>query len=316
MTSKRVIGLARAVAAAVLCVATVSLAAHAAQTATEVFYKDQNISEAVLSPSGKRLALTARGEGKEFAGLVVIDLAPGGKADRIGQYVDGDVVNVHWVNDDRLVFSIVDMSEGSGQINGAPGLFAINADGSKFRRLVQRQGTAFFNDGRDADVLEWNHFLLEVPIPKEGAANEEVLLSQFSKDEHGFETPLWLNTRTGRTRSIATGAPSDVVGWIADNRGELRVAFTHRENKQAAYAVARGAGAPMRSSWPRAATSSSSRSSAAAPAMAMPTTRPASSSSARPCRTMLPMRCAGRRSRALPATRPASPAPAMADTAR
>jgi dipeptidyl aminopeptidase/acylaminoacyl peptidase len=223
-----------------LCLATLVVTGapqlvHAVPPAVEAFYKDPDLREAVLSPSGKRLAITAQGKGHEFAGLVIIDLAPGGKADRISQYVDGDVVNVYWVNDERLVFSIVDLSEGSGQVNGAPGLFAINADGTKFRRLVQRQGTAFFNDGRDANVLEWNHVLLGVPDPKEGTANEDILISQYSKDEHGFETPLWLNTRTGRTRSIVTGAPSDVVGWIADSRGELRVAFTHRENRQAAY---------------------------------------------------------------------------------
>ena len=224
--------------AAILALAvtlTHAVLVHAAPPPAEVFFKDPDVSEAVLSPSGKRLAVTAMSEGAEFAGLVVVNLEPGGKTDRIAQFVDGDVVNVRWVNDDRLVFSIVDLSEGSGQQNGVPGLFAINADGSKFKRLVHRLGKPFLSDGGDAGVLDWNHRILQVPRPKEGAANEEVLIAEISKDEHGYETPLWLNTRTGRTRSIVTGAPSDVQDWLTDETGELRVAFTRRDNRQAAY---------------------------------------------------------------------------------
>jgi len=153
----------------------------------------------------------------------------------VAQFSDGDVVDVHWVNEDRLIFGVVDFSEGSGRPVGAAGLFSVNADGTKFRRLVHRLGKPFLSDGGDARLLDWNHRLLQVPAPKEGEANDEVLLAQFSVDEHRRETPVWLNTRTGRTRAVLVDSPPDVVDWMADSHGELRVAFTQHEGRQAAY---------------------------------------------------------------------------------
>lgn len=200
----------------------------AAPPAADVFYKENDISEAVLSPSGRRVALTARGKGLEFSGLLIIDLAPGGKMERVAQYLDGDVVNVHWVNETRLVYSVVDQSQGSGLQYGGPGLFAIDVDGNKFVSLVQRFSGGFGG-------LAWNHLLLSVPRPVPGEVNDEVLIAQFSNDEYGYEIPVWLNTRTGRTRAVDVSVPPDVVDWLADSQGELRVAFTRRENRQAAY---------------------------------------------------------------------------------
>lgn len=211
-----------------LCIAVAAITARAAPPAAEVFYKDDDVSEAVLSPSGRRLALTARGKGLKFSGLVIIDLTTDGKTRRIAQYLDGGVMNVHWVNEDRLIFSVVDVSEGSGLQNGGPGLFAIDVDGNKFTNLVRRYigGTG---------VLSWNHILLKVPRQRPGEPNDDVLIAQVSVDEHGYETPLWLNTRTGNTRSVDVGVPANVVDWFADSKGDLRVAFTHRENRQGAY---------------------------------------------------------------------------------
>ena len=220
------------------------LAATAAQAApppAEVFYKDPDIAEAVLSPSGKRLAITSA-KGVDRIGLVVVELGPGGKITRVAQFTDGDVWHVQWVNEDRLVFGVLDLSDGSGRPNGAPGLFAVNADGSQFRQLVRRMGRPFVTNGEATDrQLDWNHRLLRVPAPRPGASNEEVLVVEFSLDEAHIETPLWLNTRNGRSRDADSEAPAHAVGWLADSRGEPRVAFTLHKGRQAAFWRAPGA---------------------------------------------------------------------------
>jgi dipeptidyl aminopeptidase/acylaminoacyl peptidase len=219
-----------AIAAAVMSCVTAAAAAPPA----EVFFKDPDLVEAVLSPSGRKLALLG-GFGGERVSLAVAELGAGGKILRTAQFHDGDVSQAHWVDDDRLLFSVTDLSDGSGRPRGAPGLFAINPDGSDARQLVRRMGhpTVARPGARDRS-LSWNHRLLTVPRPRSGEANEEVLVVEFGTDEQRLETPRWLNVRTGRTRSVDVEIPPDAVGWMADSRGELRVAFTARDGRRGA----------------------------------------------------------------------------------
>ena len=214
--------------------------ARAAPPPAEVFYKDADIVEAVLSPSGKHLAITSA-KGLTRIGLVVMDLGAGGKLTRVAQFNDGDVWHVQWVNEDRLVFGVMDLSDGSGRPNGAPGLFGVNADGSQFRQLVRRMGKPFITNGDGDRLLNWNHLLLRVPAPRAGVTNEEVLVAEFTLDDNHIQTPLWLNTRTGRSRDADFNAPSHTVGWVTDSRGDPRVAFTVNKGQQAAYWLAPGA---------------------------------------------------------------------------
>lgn len=208
-----------------------ALFAQAAPPPTEVFYKDPNLADAVLSPSGRQLALTTS-TGSDRIGLAVFDLDTG-KAVRTAQFRDGDVVWVQWVNDKRLVFSVVDFSDGSGRPSGAPGLFAIDVDGSKLRQLVRRLGRPVVSDGSDRNdrLLDWNHVLLRVPSPRADAVNEEVLVAHVGLDEGRQQTPMWLNTRTGRTRSPDIKLPANTVGWLTDARGELMVAMTRHDGR-------------------------------------------------------------------------------------
>ncbi|HEY8880550.1 MAG TPA: prolyl oligopeptidase family serine peptidase [Roseateles sp.] len=209
--------------------------ACAAPPPAEVFFKDADIVEAVLSPSGRRLALTSA-KGAPRIGLVVMDMAPGGQMQRVAQFGDGDVTQVRWVNEDRLVFSVMDLSDGSGRPHGAPGLFGVNADGKQFRQLVRRMGKPFItNGGSDDRVLDWNHVLLRVPRPQAGQPNEEVLMAEFALSEDHTLSPLWLNTRTGRTRSVSFDEPKFTVGWLTDDQAEPRVALTLHKGRQAAY---------------------------------------------------------------------------------
>lgn len=214
------------------------LSAHFAQAApppAEVFFKDADIVEAVLSPSGRRLAITSA-KGAPRVGLVIIEMGPEGKLQRVAQFSDGDVSQVHWVNEDRLIFSIMDLSDGSGRPNGAPGLFGVNADGKQLRQLVRRMGKPFITSGGvDERILDWNHLLLRVPAPQAGTANDEVLIAEWGLDDVHTQTPLWLNTRSGRTRSVSFDQPSSTVGWLTDERAEPRVALTLHNGRQAAH---------------------------------------------------------------------------------
>lgn len=208
--------------------------AQAAPPPAEVFYKDADIAEAVLSPSGRRLAITTA-KGTARAGLAIYDLAPGGRAIRAAQFSEADVMNVHWVNDERLVFGVTDFSAGSGRPAGAPGLFTVKTDGSPMRQLVRRQFKAAINDGRDDRMLDWNHRLVAVPPSRPGKVNEEVLLVEYAYGSEAHETPVWLNTVSNTTRSVDYKEPVHTMGWVADHLGEPRIAFTQFKGRQAAW---------------------------------------------------------------------------------
>jgi dipeptidyl aminopeptidase/acylaminoacyl peptidase len=214
-----------------------ALALPAAQAAppAETFYQDRDIAEAVLSPSGRLLAITSAA-GLQRVGLVVFDLTQGYKPARVAQFSDGDVWQVRWLDDSRLLFGVVDASRGSGVRTGAPGLYVVGADGNNLKPLVRRQNKPFVTDGHfDDKLLNWNHRVQAVPRLPKGEPNDDVLLVEFGIGEPHHAHLRWLNVRTGRARELHVDAPAGTVGWFTDSRGEPRVALTRNKGRQGAY---------------------------------------------------------------------------------
>lgn len=210
-------------------------AAHAAPPPPEVFFGDADIGEAVLSPSGKRLAITTA-KGTKRVGLVVLDLGPGGKLTRTVHYRDEDVTGVHWLNDDRLLYSRTDLS---GEHWRPAGLNAVNVDGSGLRQIIERSSRFGINKGApDYSVLDWNHQLRFIPEPRPGQPNEEVMVTAYDQRTTSL---LWVNTRNGMTRPVTTQAPpGDVRQWLVDTRGIPRAAMTFNDERVQAYRLKPG----------------------------------------------------------------------------
>ncbi len=204
-------------------------ASSPAQIPAEAFFKNPDVLEAKLSPSGKLLAITTAAGASRVA-LVVIELAGAFKATRVALFSDVDVVRFHWVNENRLIFSVADLEAGSGEDRRyAPGLFGVNADGNQLRLLVARQGTPFVVDGSRGgrEALPWNHWLLHVPQPQPGVDNEEVIVGHLEiSGQRNIDavTPMWLNVVNGRTRSANVRPPKGSIDWLFDSKGEARVA--------------------------------------------------------------------------------------------
>ena len=196
--------------------------------------------DAQLSPSGTQLAISTAANSKRVS-LYVVDLGPSGKARRVASFTDADVVRFTWVNNGRMVFSVADLETGSGEDRyTAPGLFGVDADGENLRQLVARQpGATVVESGRLArESLPYNHGLLHVPLPVPGTENDEVIVGTWiygSDNDLSGVVPLWLNTRTGRTRSMNLNAPDGAIGWLFDSSGEARVARARRGGKQSVH---------------------------------------------------------------------------------
>lgn len=201
----------------------------------EHFFQRPSVLSAKLSPSGNKIAITTS-RGDTRVGLIVIDLTGGSpKALRAATFSDSDITQFDWVSDDRLVFSVVDLQEGSGDdTRYASGLFAVNPDGSSLRRLVSREGRSDSVDGR---MLTWNHTLLAVPQQQEGVRPDEIVIGEMYFDHKQIKsiTPKWLNVRTGRTRFMEADPPDGAIDWMFDSKGDPRVAYSRTGGKSATY---------------------------------------------------------------------------------
>ena len=209
------------------------------QVPLERFFQRQAVLDAKLSPSGRQLAIsTSRGAAR--TGLAVIELGGEPKVRRAAQFDDADIVRFDWVSDGRLVFSVRDLEAGSGEDRRyAPGLYAINADGSDFRMLVRRRGLPIVRDGSMRDTtLEWNHVLLHVPLQQDGVRPDEIVIGAMNFSSRGLLsiTPMWLNVRSGRTRSMGLGdAPRNATRWLFDSKGQPRLAGVRSEGRSSLH---------------------------------------------------------------------------------
>jgi dipeptidyl aminopeptidase/acylaminoacyl peptidase len=181
--------------------------APAPRLATESFFRRYDFNSLVLSPDGSKVAVVARQE--EGLQLFVIDLATK-QPRRITNFPARDVAGVAWLSPERLLFKVTEDSYDVG------GLFAINADGSRFRVLaesIDQQG------GRGAFVYRDTNFLSRIN-------DEEILV--VSNERLLEEADVYrLNTYNGRRRLVARN-PGGVSHWVADHTGAVRAAFGER----------------------------------------------------------------------------------------
>ncbi|MFT7722163.1 MAG: prolyl oligopeptidase family serine peptidase [Roseateles sp.] len=194
------------------------------------FFQSSEFQEAQLSPSGRYLAITTSKLGGRRA-LFVFDLSPNGKPTQAARIHDLDVVDVHWVNEDRLLFSVRDLSLGSGSsYHNPPGLFAVDRDGNNLLKLIRREQNAA-SGGRIRDrSLSPFHRLLAVPDFVAGAANDTIVVGEArfnAQWEVVSMRPLQVNVNNGLVQTFGDlKAPSRVAQWLFDGKGQPRVAIS------------------------------------------------------------------------------------------
>jgi acetyl esterase/lipase len=211
-----------------------SIANTAAPIPAAAFYGPAEIEGSALSPSGRWLAI-ATAKGGDRVGLYVFDLQEWKAVAAVARFSDADVNAFHWVNDDRLVFDIVDKTRGSGDQRWWPGLFSVSRDGKESRQLVKLERvfvSTITTAGRE--ILGPNHQLLHVP---QGGGNEVIV------GEHRFDgvgeplgiAPKRLNVLTGRVASLSFNSPAHAMRWLFDPQGEPRVVVTQHKGRGAVH---------------------------------------------------------------------------------
>ena len=196
-----------------------------AAASLQSFFRHADIDAVRLSPSGHWLAITTGApSGRRI--LVVVDLEGKTPATIAASYVDADVRSFDWVNDDRLVYNLIDLEEGNGNQGFGPGLVSARRDGSETRRLIDLR-SAFFAERRGPATppLTVDHRLLSVPA---GSGNE-VIVGKYRVNGEGDLTavlPGRLDVTTGRLLNLASGAPDHAMYWWFDATGTPRVVET------------------------------------------------------------------------------------------
>ncbi len=236
----RLIRLGQALSALLLLLSAVQGLAQAADPASSralpafMFFRGPDLLEAVLSPSGRTLAVTTRRGGVRI-GLYLFELDNLSKPRRLAQFKDVDIRNVRWVNDQRLLFSAVDYSQGSGSPEGAPGLFAIDSTSGEMTELIQRRTPIVADATVRRRVLDLNHLLLWAPESAPDSDGEEVLVAKLTEGSGGMAptlNPLWLNIRTGRSLRRDLDLPGGTRQLLTDSRGQPRLAMTLAGRRQ------------------------------------------------------------------------------------
>jgi acetyl esterase/lipase len=210
-----------------LLVSAVALPAAAAdpQIAPAAFFRNDDISAARLSPSGRFLALiVASTSGRTVLAVVAVD------SDRpplvVASAPEADIRTFRWVNDERLVYTVVDLQAAGADQSFGPGLFSVKRDGSEARQLIRVRNDGGSTGTSLADrALTPDHRLLFVPR----IVGNDVIVGQYRFDNLGkllSILPKRLDVATGQASPSLLRLPGSAQGWVFDAAGEPRAVET------------------------------------------------------------------------------------------
>lgn len=198
------------------------------------FFRPPLIAKPALSPSGRYLAVSVVVNTGRVQ-LALLDLEQLGPPKAIAGLNDADVAAYQWVNDERLVFDAVDRESGTGR-SLAPGLWAVNRDGTQFRRLVDPLVTA--SNARATlprfAPLPWVWQLHSVLA--DGSNDVLVQGLTLSRAWEVVDSRLArLDTSTGATRNLSEGTPDHVTRWVVDREGRPAIVTTRNRGRFGAF---------------------------------------------------------------------------------
>ena len=191
--------------------------AATAQTPLQTFFKNPQIGTASLSPNGKLLATTTTIDG--VLQLAIVELETNA-AKNIAGYEKLDIYHIRWINDERLVFDVINRGSDYGNSSSYGGLYAINRDGSKSAALMHTAEHLRFSNQAEALSSPLGMRMLAV-TPDD--PNSIIALGYFY---NGDVVPYRVDTVTERRKEIYFNVPGLARDFVFDHKGVLRVVVT------------------------------------------------------------------------------------------
>ena len=210
--------------------APVSLAQTLGQPSVASFFSKPNYASAELSPSGKYLSLIILGKnGRQFLG--VVDTANTAKIQVVSKSDSVDMLNAHWINDERLYFYIGDTQDSDDNRNGE--VYAINRDGSDQVQIITSRDTS---NGRRRSPLRGDYRM-------HGALNDgtdDLLVGKLSlsaSDHSAKSERLYrINSKNLELVDVLGDLqPREVTGWILDKDNQPRFGFSQTKGRSIVY---------------------------------------------------------------------------------
>lgn len=192
-----------------------------AQTSVEGLFKNPRFGSAVLSPNGRHLATTTNISGR--LQLAVVDLETG-VASNVAGYETLDVFGIRWINDERIVFNIVDRD--GEQTSSASGLFAINRDASEPAILMQ----SWEHIRGRMDQATWASEPRGMQMVGVSASNSNDILA-LGYYANGDVVPYRVDSLTGKRREVDFDLKGLARGFGFDSKDQLRVVVTTNANQ-------------------------------------------------------------------------------------
>jgi hypothetical protein len=198
------------------------------------FFRPPLLAKPALSPNGRYLAGAVTPEGKRTQ-LVVIDLQDLGHPKQVAGFNNADIYSYAWVNDQRIVFDVIDRESGAGRPL-QPGLWAVDRDGGNYRQLIN----SFWSAPRDTATmivdrrLPWEWRLHSVLTD---GSNDVLVQGLVISNTHEVADIRLarLDTMTGISHSLGDGAPHHVTRWLVDRQGQPKVVTTWNEGRFRAF---------------------------------------------------------------------------------
>jgi dipeptidyl aminopeptidase/acylaminoacyl peptidase len=182
--------------------------AQSAAPSVEDFFRNPSFAAAAFSPDGKHLAVIV-GTAAKRRQLAVLEAGDWGKSKLVAGFPDADIASFEWVNDRRLIFTIIDLSAGLGE-QVFTGLYAVDIDGEQLRML-----SAFRAPVRIATSVRLLEFWTRLQSTLRDGS-DDVVVSVPGED---YTKLLRLDTRTAATSTITSNVPDGARNWTLDRSG-------------------------------------------------------------------------------------------------
>lgn len=191
---------------------------HATPPTIEDFQRPPAFTGPVLSPDGRHVAAIVNPDGKTTA-LAVIATDKPTEATPLKAFAQADIRSVHWIDNDRLAFTLRPRVDGEGQYVG-PGLWTVDRRGGNLHQWVNPNNRG---SGENTPLIKralndnWRLFQ-----PPDVSRPGELVLGHDVPDRQGLLSYVELarlDASTGERKLLTEGAPDHVRNWVLDATG-------------------------------------------------------------------------------------------------